>query len=129
MRHKLISGRTGGVHSKKMRSPKKNMPTGEIEVLIGPTLFKSIQDNITAPILVETIVKRRRKPLAIIEEPALIEEPLIPEIVTEVDKGIEAYGYILRAIECLSINCDLAGKRESDLLNNLLRVIDQYEKK
>lgn len=130
VRHKLRSGRTGKVHSVKMRSPKKSIPDGKIELLIQGTHFPTPQEIIQSEPIEQTKpeIRKRRRPIAILEENptyGIVE----PEIVTSVDNGTEAYGYVLRAIEYLSINSDVANAKESNFLAALLRAIEQYEKK
>lgn len=129
VRHKLRSGRTGKVHSVKMRSPAKSKPTGEIELLIPPVRFEK---KIAEPqILIEASAPiprvRRRRPI-IIDAPQL-PEIMQPEIVTHVDAIAEAYGYVLRAIQTLSIRGELTNPKEINFLNALLKIIDQYERK
>lgn len=129
VRHKLRSGRTGKVHSVKMRSPKKSKSTGEIELLIPGTNFPTPQQIIDIQ-SVEPIpqpIRRRRRPIDVVQEVSA--ETVEPEIVTSVDAGTEGYSYVLRAIERLSINNEMLGSRENHLLNALLKAIDQYEKK
>lgn len=128
-RHKLVSGRTGSVHSKKLCSPKAEKPTGIRETLIAGISFKTPEQIIKEPVVIRTKKFRFRNKgghyQTIPEVPIGIVVPP-PEPVTAVDPTQEAYGLILRATEYLGD--EPAGSRGSFLLNSLLTLLEKFEK-
>lgn len=132
-RHKLISGRTGKVHSVKMLSPKKSKPTGQIELLIAPSKpqgWHSPQEE--APIKIQSapiVHTRRRRTIISGPEPIEVPEIIEAEVITSVSAGEEALGFCLKAVDSLTRSIGNGNQHESMLLQQLLKAIDQYERK
>lgn len=134
VRHRLQSGRTGSVHSKRLRSPKKEAPTGEVKVILAHQLIKKAGSGVVVlsnpSEFFNDKPKRVRKKTHVLIPQVL--HPLVDDESgpsTAVPMETEAYSLCLRALQYL-INIDFADNAPGARLRGYLnKGIEAYEKK
>lgn len=130
VRHKGKSGRTGKMHSVKMRSPKKEAPDGVVHVLVPgykperPEIIEQVVDVRVEP--VRAWRKRNRPVPAMLPVPV---EPEVPQPETSVEMVTCLYGMCLKIVQSL-VDIDPPAKSKGGMmLAGMLKVVGEYEKK